>query len=144
MRRGPIQTRQESSLGFNTKLHSESGPLIGVVSKSKEHLIREYLGIPSYDQCLFFPGVRMVVAGLPMLVLAQSQPQNTNQQKDAALSEWRHLVRCGYKRSIEVGLLWRPRWRHLSAVRYPNAVEMSHRHHHHLHRLPAQWLGSLA
>jgi type II secretory pathway pseudopilin PulG len=79
---GTDPNKEQSSLGFNTQLHSESGPLIGVVSKSKEHLIREYLGIPTYDECLFFPGVRMVVAGLPMLVLAQSQPQNQTPQKD--------------------------------------------------------------
>jgi type II secretory pathway pseudopilin PulG len=80
---GTDSNQQQSSLGFNSQMRSESGPLVGVVSKSKEHLIRDYLGIESYDQCLFFPGVRMVVAGLPILVLAQSQPGNQNQQKDA-------------------------------------------------------------
>jgi type II secretory pathway pseudopilin PulG len=80
---GMDPNKEQSSLGFNSQLHSESGPLVGVVSKSKEHLIREYLGISSYDQCLFFPGVRMVVAGLPMLALVQTQQQNQSQQKDA-------------------------------------------------------------
>ena len=79
----PNQQQSSSSLGFNDKMRSETGPILGVVSKSKDHLIRDFLGIDTYDQCLFFPGVKMVVAGMPTLLLAQQQTNQPQQQKDA-------------------------------------------------------------
>jgi type II secretory pathway pseudopilin PulG len=40
-------------------LSPESRPIIGVVSNSKEKLIRNYFGLASYDRALFFPGLQM-------------------------------------------------------------------------------------
>src|SRR5581483_10836159 len=40
-----------------SKLGGEFGPFVGVVSKSKEHLIRDYFGIETYDKAVVVPGV---------------------------------------------------------------------------------------
>jgi len=47
----------DSSSSF--KINSEFGPIVGVVSKSKEHLIRTYYDVATYDQALFIQGVRL-------------------------------------------------------------------------------------
>jgi len=39
-------------------LNPESRPIIAVVSRSKEKLIRNYFGLENYDHALFFPGVQ--------------------------------------------------------------------------------------
>ena len=44
-----------SSPGFN----SESGPIVGVVSRSKQPTIRNYYGMETYDRCLIIQGVQM-------------------------------------------------------------------------------------
>jgi hypothetical protein len=43
--------------GSAFSLNPESRPIIGVVSRSKEKLIRSYFGLESYDRAMFFPGV---------------------------------------------------------------------------------------
>lgn len=40
-------------------LHSEFGPIVGVVSASKEPLIRNYYGLETYDHSAFIDGTRM-------------------------------------------------------------------------------------
>lgn len=40
-------------------LNPESSPIIGVVSSSKEKLIRNYFGLASYNRAMFFPGLQM-------------------------------------------------------------------------------------
>lgn len=45
--------------GSAFSLNPESRPIIGVVSRSKAKLIRNYFGLESYDRALFFPGVQL-------------------------------------------------------------------------------------
>jgi type II secretory pathway pseudopilin PulG len=40
----------------NFSLNPESRPILGVVSRSKKSLIRNYYGVEQYDQCLFLAG----------------------------------------------------------------------------------------
>jgi len=64
LRRGNISGLQENQGGGSgpsgsSGITSEFGPIAGVVSKSKEHLIRNYYDIATYDQALIIQGVRM-------------------------------------------------------------------------------------
>jgi hypothetical protein len=59
---GGLQSTGESLLSQamrSNDLRSEFGPIVGVVSQSKEPLIRNYYGIETYDRALFIDGSRM-------------------------------------------------------------------------------------
>lgn len=49
---------------------SEFGPFVGVVSRSKDHLIRFYYGIETYDKSVIIAGIptpnQMIIPGLPL------------------------------------------------------------------------------
>ncbi len=57
-----------SSAMQSNKLSSETGPIVGVVSASKEPLIRNYYGLETYDHSAFIDGTRMpgVMVGYPV------------------------------------------------------------------------------
>jgi hypothetical protein len=79
--------------GSAFSLNPESRPIIGVVSRSKEKLIRNYFGLESYDRAMFFPGVStsnvVVVFGFGG-ISAQVPPGFT-----PAPSKIGELCRCG-------------------------------------------------
>lgn len=48
-----------SSVMQSNKFNSDTGPIVGVVSASKEPLIRNYYGLETYDHSAFIDGTRM-------------------------------------------------------------------------------------
>jgi len=71
------EKENEDASGLSSELKSETGPIVGVVSRSKEDMIRDFLGIQSYSGGLFFAGVRTQIAGLPLVMLPPSQAAPT-------------------------------------------------------------------
>jgi type II secretory pathway pseudopilin PulG len=70
--------KEGSSFFNNTVLNTETGPIVGVVSRSPERTIRNYFGIETYDHCLFIQGIP--VPGLLVIYPAASggaQPRAT-------------------------------------------------------------------
>jgi hypothetical protein len=51
--------KDEEDSSSSLTFHSETGPIIGVTSRSKDRLIRNYYGIETYNHCLFMTEVRM-------------------------------------------------------------------------------------
>ena len=59
---GGLQTAGESLLSAamqSNKLNNDTGPIVGVVSQSKDPVIRNYYGIETYDHSAFIDGTRM-------------------------------------------------------------------------------------
>jgi hypothetical protein len=66
---GPGADQGQTTAGaFRSSLQSETGPIIGVVSRSQESLIRNYYGIDTYDRSLFICCVP-VPGQVPMFVM---------------------------------------------------------------------------
>lgn len=60
------------------------GPIVAVVSKSKERVIRNYFKLETYDKCVVFPGIptpdQIVIPGLPLVGVIQ--PPTANKPND--------------------------------------------------------------
>jgi type II secretory pathway pseudopilin PulG len=75
---GDSGSDQNSGKENDLKPGADTGPFVGVVSRSKEKMIRNYLGIETYDKCAIITGVpspnQLFIPGMPLLGAGATAP----------------------------------------------------------------------